>query len=890
MHITAVELENIKSHFEAKFEFPAGKISITGENGAGKTSIIEAIAWALFDSLEYKKEEFVRRGAKKGSVLVTFESGSDGRRYSVFRDTENSYYVFDPLLGAKFANRTDRLADKRDEVARFIRQHFGVEPGTDLKALFRQAIGVPQGTFTAIFLEGAAERKAAFDKLLKVEEYRLGAEKLLETARLIDNRIIDARLQIARIETESARVDLVEKEYQDISALLVSLGTDLGCLKNEVVTKREQVAALDLKEKQIVELNSAAERHRAERARAEIVFRQRESDLKASQEAAKRIETLQEGARRHTEVLARLTELERERQERENFRGQLAKVETAIVNVTADQKGIRQALENALKAHLEIEILRPKAVEQARLEKEIEALRDRYAHSRSIEDRIASLNEDLDRLRESYRQQQAKVKELEPTISAAGSLAELEKKDSATVRQMAALKAALERDQKFQSEVKNGLCPILSEKCLNLKEGQTLEMFITSQFSDIRARIDSLEKEKASVDASLKLAREAEKNITLLESIRARIGELTAEGKRLRAEKDSLEKRLEGAVEIERKLADADATLKALDNPTSRIKFYESDARRENDLRHEMTTIEKNLERLESERRLLVERLDEFKDLDLHWNELTAERDVTIAAHREFILHEPVAKLLGERRESFAVAERNLSDSNIAFVNAERNAIDAAAKYDAQLHARMRTSLIEAERKQAGSMAELEAAKSRERQLADELKHFAEIRETMKGELNEKERLQKVAEMTAFIRSTLKEAAPLVARNYVFLVSVEANQMFGEITGNAERTLKWNEDYGISLVEDGFERPFVALSGGEQMAAALSIRLAILKQLSDIRVAFFDEPTTNLDIERRENLAMQLSQIKSFDQLFVISHDDTFEGYVDHMISLDKAR
>ena len=70
------------------------------------------------------------------------------------------------------------------------------------------------------------------------------------------------------------------------------------------------------------------------------------------------------------------------------------------------------------------------------------------------------------------------------------------------------------------------------------------------------------------------------------------------------------------------------------------------------------------------------------------------------------------------------------------------------------------------------------------------------------------------------------------------------------------------------------------------MAAALSIRLAILKQLSDIRIAFFDEPTTNMDAERRENLAQQISQIKNFDQLFVISHDDTFENYVDSSLHL----
>ena len=143
-----------------------------------------------------------------------------------------------------------------------------------------------------------------------------------------------------------------------------------------------------------------------------------------------------------------------------------------------------------------------------------------------------------------------------------------------------------------------------------------------------------------------------------------------------------------------------------------------------------------------------------------------------------------------------------------------------------------------------------------------------------------------MAEATAFIRDTLKEAAPRVARNYVYHVSLEANMMFREITGNAELTLKWGEDYAIMLEEDGFERPFQSLSGGEQMAAALSVRLALLKQLTDIRIAFFDEPTTNMDAERRENLAMQISRITHFDQLFVISHDETFDSYVDNVVAV----
>ena len=65
------------------------------------------------------------------------------------------------------------------------------------------------------------------------------------------------------------------------------------------------------------------------------------------------------------------------------------------------------------------------------------------------------------------------------------------------------------------------------------------------------------------------------------------------------------------------------------------------------------------------------------------------------------------------------------------------------------------------------------------------------------------------------------------------------------------------------------------------MVAALSVRLALLKQL-------FDEPTINMDAERRERLAQQIGQVRDFDQLFVISHDDTFEQSVDHVVDVTR--
>lgn len=70
------------------------------------------------------------------------------------------------------------------------------------------------------------------------------------------------------------------------------------------------------------------------------------------------------------------------------------------------------------------------------------------------------------------------------------------------------------------------------------------------------------------------------------------------------------------------------------------------------------------------------------------------------------------------------------------------------------------------------------------------------------------------------------------------------------------------------------------------MSAALSVRLALLREMSNIDVAFFDEPTTNLDATRRESLARQILDVKGFNQLFVISHDDTFEQTTDNVIRL----
>jgi exonuclease SbcC len=148
--------------------------------------------------------------------------------------------------------------------------------------------------------------------------------------------------------------------------------------------------------------------------------------------------------------------------------------------------------------------------------------------------------------------------------------------------------------------------------------------------------------------------------------------------------------------------------------------------------------------------------------------------------------------------------------------------------------------------------------------------------------------LSKASEFNTKIRAWIKEAIPEITKIYVSTISSFASAIFAQLFGYSMVKLIWKEDYSVELMTPNNHKTFSQLSGGEQMAAALAIRLAIIKTFSGIDFAFFDEPTTNLDHEKKSNLAASLQNLKGFSQLFVISHDDTFEESANNVVKLHK--
>ena len=71
------------------------------------------------------------------------------------------------------------------------------------------------------------------------------------------------------------------------------------------------------------------------------------------------------------------------------------------------------------------------------------------------------------------------------------------------------------------------------------------------------------------------------------------------------------------------------------------------------------------------------------------------------------------------------------------------------------------------------------------------------------------------------------------------------------------------------------------------MAVALSLRFAMASFFSNANFSIFDEPTNNLDIEKRRSLADNLSIIlDNHQQSIIITHDDTFKEMAQNVIFL----
>src|SRR5271157_34381 len=142
--------------------------AITGPTGSGKTSIIDAITYALYGQTARLGAkglgELITQGAPRLSVMLEFESG--GKRYRIARVLKRS---------GPASVRLDVVESDGDHAfdggAREIATQITKIVGLDFDA-FTKAVLLPQGRFDEFLRGDSAERRKILEVLLNLGMYR----------------------------------------------------------------------------------------------------------------------------------------------------------------------------------------------------------------------------------------------------------------------------------------------------------------------------------------------------------------------------------------------------------------------------------------------------------------------------------------------------------------------------------------------------------------------------------------------------------------------------------------------------------------------------------------------------------------------------------------------
>ncbi len=642
-------------------------------------------------------------------------------------------------------------------------------------------------------------------------------------------------------------IDAWRKTYKGTSGLLSAVQERMKVLAAEVAGKQEQLAVLPEK---IAELAAIG------------------NDVAVRQQGLKE----KEGA---LVILdARLVELESREKAIAALHSGVQVLENRIADGTAKIAEQKLRVEESQKALKVVEESRAGKEAFDKIEASLTELRQKERQRRGVEQEMAGLEKEALRLSQALEHERAEIvktgkqldveqerinaarTELRPDAqltAVAARVGELRKAIDTQRGQRALLDGRRESLLEGKEKLSEGVCPFFQQQCGNIAGSAPRDVFST--------RIAELERQSSDLDEKLKQlalqladAEAAEKE---LNSRAIRLQELDKQTAGLEERRNRNRERAAGLDTAARQQTAAagmvearKADLKAFAGLDAAVARAEQERRKHQAVRDAYTAnqivaqdLDNRLEHLQKMLRLLEELGGEIK---VKQAELDGEKGG----------FQP--ELLQQSRQDKEGLLADVATLRQQIIDLGRN----AERLEAEIC------------RLTGIRAEIGAKQ-------------AEIKD-----LGGKEKLVKFLRTQVF-----KNVSSQLSERFREEISLRADRIYRTIAESDEE-LYWGDNYQIVLrdMQDGAirERSDDQLSGGQMMSAVVALRLALLQTIG-ARVAFFDEPTSNLDAARRDNLAQAFRAIDVgreevtehwYDQLFLVSHDVAFTEITDNMIQV----
>ena len=862
--ITSIELVDFLSHSDTKLKFEDGVTIFVGDNGAGKSSIIDAITFSLFGQHTRKSNKgLIRRGTNQGYAKIEFSIKD--KKYETVRkiDTKGS-------LSAIFSETTN---NNRVEIAAGERKQFG----ESMTEQVEKTIGMN------------------FEKLKIASIVQQGELNSIINAKPREfKELLNAIIGIDKLDIASDTMQKVTKEFRK------KIRTDLGGHDDtdiEFLTKDFEKCQYDIKEAE-PEKNQLESQKKSEYRELEELLKKEETDTpkrdKINQLESQKKELLRYVKETIQGIQQEIQENERKIDDCKNcfeelklktgFEGKLEKVEEEDKEVI---KKIQEITTQIVSLKGKQELKRDKINQLESQKKEL---------LRYVKETIQGIQQEIQENERKIDDCKNCFEELKLKTGFEGKLEKVEEEDKEVIKkiqeittQIVSLKEKEKLAEKLQ--LKDNKCPVCDSNVEKLNPFFQ-EEHIKEEIIKLKQDADLKEKER------IMYSQERDRFVGELQKIRDAEATLRAHSIKTKEELVAIQNNTESKKE-KLPLADNEnlEQISQVDDHTKLIfdnilkLELETKGFDEGELEEEIIKLKQDADLKEKERIMYSQERDRFV------GELQKIRDAeaTLRAHSIKTKEELVAiqNNTESKKEKLPLADNeNLEQisqvddhtklifDNILKLELETKGFDEGEfKKLKERIVEKRSNLSQIDQSMGGVLEKIEKAKKQSQVIEKSIVELEKVKKYML-------RLDKI-QSNVFSRDG---SVAISLRSWALnSISIKASEYLSILNTKIQRIALSEKAKNVSIACHSKTEvlELESLSGGEKVSVALALRLGMASLLgaSNLNLMILDEPTTHLDTERKKSLVDVLSQLSRIEksqlpmQFLIITHDaEIFEN------------
>lgn len=319
MKLKSIKLENYRKFKNAYIEFPDGVVGIIGLNGVGKSTIIEAIAWAMYGNqsaiVRTDKKSIKREGSSPiQPCRVELEFELDGNQYKIEREMKGSTYATNARA---FVNKK-LTATNAKQVTEFIEKTLGMDYVSFFTSVFAR-----QNELDSFSDLEPHKRKKIILRMLKIDSIEKAIEKIKEEK---NNRKIwiDSARTYVEDEKGGSKIDKLKIEKKDKEEKNEKISKEIDVLKDEAERLKKEVDFL--KEKKDIEERKYKKNNELNN-KLELEIQNKESMGERKLELQNELNLLKEKSKRLEEIKEKDKEYEQKKLEKKCLEEQKNKLE-----------------------------------------------------------------------------------------------------------------------------------------------------------------------------------------------------------------------------------------------------------------------------------------------------------------------------------------------------------------------------------------------------------------------------------------------------------------------------------------------------------------------------------------------------------------------------------